>query len=120
MSVLYQKRFWPSTPIPSSVAHHSGDDCDDCDDEDCSCHVCLFPVVVSYECIISSRPSKVNPNRHSKYYFGKVVVTYCHVRTYVAAGSLPSLRAPMDRVGFFNLTYCPVPWGLYRGVVQTK
>jgi hypothetical protein len=31
--------------------------------------------------IISSRSSKVNPNRHSKYYFVKVVVTYCHART---------------------------------------
>ena len=28
------------------VTYHSGDDCDDGDDEDCSCHVCFFRLLL--------------------------------------------------------------------------
>jgi len=48
--------------ISMLVTHHSGDDCQDCDDEESS-HVSLFPVVVSYTCIISSGCRFVKPNQ---------------------------------------------------------
>ena len=92
-----------------------------------------FSFLVSHAPIISSTPPAVHPNRHAKFYFVKVVVTYCHVRTYVDGGSPdPAEGAPsslywgfsrarvLQRVGFFNLTCYPSPGGLYRRVVQTK
>ena len=55
-----------------------------CDDDD-GCHVVFFLLelllFVSYAPIILYLSAFCNPNRHSKFYFVKVVVTYCHART---------------------------------------
>ena len=43
-------------------------------------HLCCC-VVVSHGPIIYILSTFYNPNRHPKFYFVKVVVTYCHART---------------------------------------
>ena len=77
-----------------SVAYHSGDDGDDCDDEDCSCHVCLFPVVVSYECIIPSVSPKVKPKQEPFWNYSRLDVT---VGSCPSEHSTPSLWS--DTIG---------------------
>ena len=86
------------------VTDHPGDDGDDCDDEDCSCH-CVCFLVVSYTPIISISSAKVNPNCHPKFYFVKVVVTCCHIRTYVDDRGTPTTDSVASKALVFRLQF---------------
>ena len=74
------------SPIACLVQATSGGfvkDDGDCDNEKGVHGVCfLVVVVVSYTCIILILSAKVNPSRHSKFYFVKVVISRYYQRSY--------------------------------------
>ena len=60
---------------------------------------------VSYTPIIYILSAKVNPNRHPKFDFVKVVVTCCHIRTYVDHRGTPATDSVASKALVFRLQF---------------